>query len=65
MLDFAKIGHGVAGVIREFAQKELKNGELFELKLKMPIPPRHIGLATMRGMNVSFAAQSFIDMLLE
>ena len=65
LLDFAKIGLGVAGVIREFAQKELKNGELFELKLKMPIPPRHIGLATMRGMNVSFAAQSFIDMLLE
>lgn len=60
LLAFAAIGLGVACVIREFAQDFLVDGRLFELTLDQPVPPRAIGLCTLRGITPSFAAERFI-----
>ncbi|MGI5899220.1 MAG: LysR family transcriptional regulator [Christensenellales bacterium] len=64
LADFARIGLGVAGVTKQFVQKELDSNELFEIGISPPIPTRHIGLATMRNISLSFAAQCFVDDLL-
>ncbi len=43
LIDFAKVGLGIAGVIREFVQAELRSGTLVELPLPFPIASREIG----------------------
>ncbi|MGN8800374.1 LysR family transcriptional regulator [Candidatus Merdisoma sp. HCP28S3_D10] len=43
LIDFARVGLGIAGVIREFVQAELSGGALLELPLPFPLPPREIG----------------------
>lgn len=45
LIEFAKIGLGIAGVIREFVQTELTAGTLIEIPLHEPFPKREIGLA--------------------
>lgn len=44
LIEFSKIGLGVACVIREFVQEELNSGTLVEIPLPAPIPQREIGL---------------------
>lgn len=43
LIEFAKIGMGVACVIREMARKELDEGSLIELPLKFPMNKRTVG----------------------
>ncbi len=63
LLEFARIGLGVACVIEEFSSDYLESGELFALKLKNPVPSRSIGLCSLAGMLPSFAAERFKEML--
>ena len=63
LVEFAKIGIGVACVIREFVQSELESGELCELNIS-PVPKgREIGLVMKRNVPVSNAAGRFVDYL--
>ena len=59
--EFAKIGLGVAATIREEAQDMLERGELRELKVYEALPERHIGLARIRSVSLSFAAKAFVE----
>ena len=43
LIDFAKIGLGIACVIREFVEEDLKAGTLLELPAPFPIASREIG----------------------
>ena len=43
LIDFAKIGLGIACVIREFVEEDLKAGTLLELPVPFPIASREIG----------------------
>lgn len=63
--DFAAIGMGVACIPRQFCQKELAEGSLVEIPLTPAIPPRAIGLIRLKGIPLAFAAQRFLDELLE
>lgn len=45
LIDFAKIGLGIACVIQDFVEKELKEGSLVVFPTKEPIPSRQIGFA--------------------
>ena len=60
LIDFAKIGLGVACVIREFVEKELEEGSLVMVPPLEPIPPRQIGLAYARGASLSDAVRKFL-----
>ena len=51
----AKAGLGVGCVTKEYIDKELKSGELFEVPLSFPLPRRKIAMATLEGMPPSFA----------
>ncbi|MCL2301089.1 MAG: LysR family transcriptional regulator [Firmicutes bacterium] len=59
--EFAKIGLGVAATIREEVRDMLESGALRELKFHEALPERHIGLARIRHVNLSFAARAFIE----
>jgi len=65
LVEFARIGLGIACVTREFAARSLESGELFELELATPMPPRNIGLISLEGVPLSAAAERFISIVLE
>ena len=44
-IEFAKIGLGISCVVKEFVAEELKNRNLIEIPLELPIPKRVIGFA--------------------
>lgn len=65
LVEFAKIGLGIACVTYEFAAGAIKSGELFEIKLTPPMPSRNIGLISLEGVPLSPAAERFIQIVLE
>lgn len=62
LIEFAKIGLGVACVIKELVQKELDSGRLAEIPLKCPIRKRTIGFAFQGGIQ-SHALKTFLEFL--
>lgn len=60
LVQFARSGFGLAFVIRDYVADELAAGELVEIPLDPPIPERHIGIATLRGVPLSAASKSFL-----
>lgn len=61
LIDFAKIGVGVACVIRSFVSGELADGSLVEVPLGIPIHEREVGFAYKENLKPSKSLQSFID----
>ena len=59
MSEFAKIGLGIAATIKEEVQKSLDSQELFELRFLEALPIRSLGLAQMKNLTLSFAAEAF------
>lgn len=62
LIEFAKIGVGVACVIRNFIQDELEMGQLVELPLNIPIHTRKIGFAYSEQFPLSLAAKQFLTL---
>ncbi|MDQ2087463.1 LysR family transcriptional regulator [Herbivorax sp. ANBcel31] len=60
LLEFSKIGLGIALVLRESALDLIKNDNLFEVKLNESITPRKIGIITMKNVPLSRASLEFI-----
>ena len=48
-IEFAKIGLGIACVVKEFVEDELQQGTLIEIPLELPIPKRVIGFGYHEG----------------
>ena len=63
LLDFAKGNLGISCVIREFSQGPLVAGEVFALELQTPLPKRHIGICTLKGVTLPIAAETFCQFL--
>ncbi len=63
LIEFAKIGLGIAAVIKNFVSEDLASGELKEIALSPALPPRKIGIALKKNIPVSLASQSFIEFL--
>ena len=61
LIDFAKIGVGVACVIRSFVEKELEEKSLIEIPLGIPIHKREVGFAYKENRKPSKSLQTFID----
>ncbi|MGN0507446.1 MAG: LysR family transcriptional regulator [Lachnospiraceae bacterium] len=61
LIDFAKIGLGIACVIKEFVKEELKDGTLIEVPLPKKIEKRNVGFAYNRSMVQSDAVTKFIQ----
>lgn len=65
LVEFARIGLGIACVTSEFAKDHLAAGELFEIELDPPMLPRAIGLISLDGVPLSAAALRFIQILMQ
>ncbi len=65
LIEFAKIGMGVACVIGNFVQKELSDNTLIPFPMSEPIPKRKIGLAFKDKANPNTAMQKFISLTRE
>ena len=61
LIDFARIGLGIACVIREFVETELDQGTLLELPAPFPIAPREIGFVFQTKKNHSALIQELIS----
>ncbi len=60
LIEFAKIGLGVSCVIKEFIQKELKEGTLVEIPLEKPLGKREVGFAYLNNSSLPDSVQKFI-----
>lgn len=65
LIQFARTGLGVACVTEQFVMDELRSGELFALKLEPGIPPRHIGIVTLKDVPLSYAAKTMLELCLQ
>lgn len=63
--EFTKIGLGIGYLIKEFVDKELQSGELFQIKTDPEIPSRSIGLIHCNNRYLSKASNKFIKLLNE
>lgn len=60
LIDFARIGVGVACVIKNFVQQDLENGTLIEIPLGFPIHKREVGFAYKTTAKPSKSLAEFI-----
>ncbi len=63
LVQFARRGLGISCVVRNFAEEDIRNGSLFELRLKEKIPPRQIGIIKLRGAPLTAAAKRFMELI--
>lgn len=62
MLKLAVSGMGIGCVPREYAVKELENGELFEVNVTPSLPVRGAGIALPKNVPIPFALREFISL---
>ena len=60
LIDFARIGVGVACVIKNFVREDLENGTLIEIPLGFPIHKREVGFAYKTTTKPSKSLAEFI-----
>lgn len=61
LIEFAKVGLGVACVIRQFVEKELADGSLVEIPLDRSMNKREIGFAYQDNIQQTSAVKEFIN----
>jgi DNA-binding transcriptional LysR family regulator len=63
IVKFAVRNLGIGCVVKDFADEDLKNGNLFELQFSNSIPERNICIVTSKHNPISEAAHRLLDML--
>lgn len=63
VVEFSKIGLGIGYATKDYIKKELKNQELYEIKLKEKIPSRYIGIATSNNHLPNFSTKKLIEII--
>lgn len=61
LIEFAKTSLGVACVIKNFVQEELKFGTLVEIPFDLPIEKREVGFVFANQLPLSHSVESFIE----
>lgn len=65
VVEFAKMGLGVGFATKEYIKKELKNKELYEVKLKEKIPSKYISIALAKNHVPNFSTKKLVEIILE
>ncbi len=63
VVEFSKIGLGIGYVTKEYIKDAIKNGDLFELKIKEKIPSRYIGIALSNNHVPNFSTKKLIEII--
>jgi len=65
LVEFSKIGLGIAYVLKESALKEIESNTLFQINIAEEIPKRKLGICTIKNVPLSRAADKLIESLLK
>lgn len=63
LVEFARIGLGIAHVMKESAMPLVESGELFIVRIAEELPSRRLGIATVKKVPLSNAAERFTEVL--
>ena len=63
MCEFARINLGISCMVRQFCDEELAQGKIFELSLADPLPPRSIGMVSLKGVSLPPSVSRFLELL--
>ncbi len=63
LVEFARIGLGIAHVLKESAAAHIKSGELFQVDITEKMPRRPMGIAMLKNMPQSQATNRFLHLL--
>jgi DNA-binding transcriptional LysR family regulator len=62
LVEFARIGLGIAHVLRDSALEAINHGEIFELKTNPPLPPRKLGMIRLKKIPLPQAGVKFMEL---
>ena len=65
VVEFIKAGFGIGYVTKEFIKEELKNNELYEIKVEPKISTRDLAIVTLKNNELSFAASKFVEIIMQ
>ena len=65
LLEFAKSNIGVSCVSKELSKNAISGDDLFEIKTDFKIPPRGIGICTLKNFQSTPASSKFMEMILD
>ena len=65
MGELARINLGVSCMVRQFCRQELQSGKLYELSLTAPVPPRSIGMVSLKGVSLPPSVSRFVELMNE
>jgi Transcriptional regulator len=63
LVELAKIGLGIAHVLKESVLNDITGGKLFMIKTEKELPPRQLGLITNKNLPLSEAGKRFVHLL--
>lgn len=63
LLELARIGLGVSCVIREFSRDALAAGEVREVPVHPPVPPRSVGAFSLKNITAASACRRFLELI--
>ncbi len=63
MGELARINLGISCMVRQFCRRELSEGKIFEVQLADPIPPRSIGMVSLKGVSLPPSVSRFLELL--
>ena len=61
--EFAKIGLGIGICTKEYIEKDLKDKNLYEIKLTEKLPERYISIATLKNQIPNFSTKKLIEII--
>jgi len=64
VVEFVKAGFGIGYVTKEFIKEEIRNKELYEIKVSPKIPTRDLGIITLKNNTLNYAASKFIEIIM-
>lgn len=65
IMDLVKAGFGIGYATKEFINDELKNNNLYEIKVTPEVPKRYIGLAITKQTIPNYSVKKLIDIILK
>ncbi|HZH93543.1 MAG TPA: LysR family transcriptional regulator [Tissierellaceae bacterium] len=64
LLELARIGLGLAFVVKEYSSQYMENGDVFQVETSFEIPARNVGICHLKDVSMTPAAEKFVKILL-
>ena len=64
IMEFVKSGFGIGYATKEFIKEELKNKNLYEIKITPKVPKRYIGIVTLNQSVPNYSVKKLIKIML-